>query len=118
MPPDWTLYRDLDMSNPAAYGSSKAGLNYLTKWLASTLSPKIRVNSVSPGGILRKQHHKFIERYNKKVPLGRWLLRQILLVRLFSYLQPMHVILQDRILELMGVLISYTFIKSYLFILI
>lgn len=71
MPPDWTLYRDLDMSNPAAYGSSKAGLNYLTKWLASTLSPKIRVNSVSPGGILRKQHHKFIERYNKKVPLGR-----------------------------------------------
>jgi len=69
--PDWNLYADLNMSNPAAYAASKGGLAQLTRWLASTLAPRIRVNIVSPGGISRGQHSDFIERYSQKTPLGR-----------------------------------------------
>jgi len=69
--PDWELYKGTDMSNPAAYGASKAGLIQLTKWLASTMAPNIRVNSISPGGIFRDQPKEFIERYVSKTPLKR-----------------------------------------------
>jgi NAD(P)-dependent dehydrogenase (short-subunit alcohol dehydrogenase family) len=69
--PDWKLYDELNMGNPAAYSVSKAGLIQLTKWLATTLAPNIRVNSISPGGILREQPKKFIDRYSNKTPLQR-----------------------------------------------
>jgi NAD(P)-dependent dehydrogenase (short-subunit alcohol dehydrogenase family) len=69
--PDWSLYEGLDMSNPAAYAASKGGLIQLTRWLASTLAPGIRVNMVSPGGISRAQDATFIERYSRKTPLAR-----------------------------------------------
>ncbi len=69
--PDWALYENTTMGNPAAYSVSKGGLIQLTKWLATTLGPNIRVNSVSPGGIERLQDPKFIERYSKKTPLNR-----------------------------------------------
>ena len=69
--PDWHLYEGVDMSNPAGYAVSKAGLIQLSKWLAATLAPSIRVNTVSPGGIARGQDAKFIERYASKTPLGR-----------------------------------------------
>lgn len=69
--PDWRLYENLNMANPAAYASSKAALIQLTKWLATTICPKIRVNSISPGGIKREQPKKFIQRYEEKTPLGR-----------------------------------------------
>ena len=69
--PDWSLYEALDMSNPAAYAASKGGLIQLTRWLASTLAPGIRVNMVSPGGISRGQDATFVERYSQKTPLAR-----------------------------------------------
>ena len=69
--PDWSLYEGLDMSNPAAYAASKGGLIQLTKWLASTLAPGIRVNMLSPGGISRGQDATFVERYSQKTPLAR-----------------------------------------------
>ena len=69
--PDWSLYEGLDMSNPAAYAASKGGLIQLTRWLASTLAPGIRVNMVSPGGISRGQDATFVERYSQKTPLAR-----------------------------------------------
>ena len=43
----------------------------MTRWLASVLAPKIRVNAVSPGGIYRGQPDKFVERYKEKTPLNR-----------------------------------------------
>jgi len=69
--PDWSLYEGLEMSNPAAYAVSKGGLVQLTRWLASTMAPHIRVNAVSPGGIERGQAGQFVTRYSKKTLLGR-----------------------------------------------
>ena len=59
------------MGNPAGYSSSKGGLIQLTSWLATTVSPEIRVNSISPGGVWRNQPGMFVERYESRTPLGR-----------------------------------------------
>jgi len=69
--PDMRLYKDVSMGNPAAYAASKACLTQLTRWLASALSPNIRVNSMTPGGIFRNQPDKFCQRYKEKALLGR-----------------------------------------------
>jgi NAD(P)-dependent dehydrogenase (short-subunit alcohol dehydrogenase family) len=69
--PDWGLYEGLDMGNPAGYAASKGGVIQLTRWLATTLAPHIRANSVSPGGIQRSQPQAFIDAYVAKTPLGR-----------------------------------------------
>lgn len=69
--PDWSLYEGSKMGNPAAYAASKGGLIQLTKWLATTLAPSIRVNAISPGGVRRGQSSQFISNYEAKVPLGR-----------------------------------------------
>lgn len=69
--PDWQLYEGTDMSNPAAYSASKGGLIQLTRWLSTTLSPKVRVNAISPGGIARNQPKSFVERYEQQTPLRR-----------------------------------------------
>jgi NAD(P)-dependent dehydrogenase (short-subunit alcohol dehydrogenase family) len=69
--PDWSIYEGTDISNPAAYASSKGALIQLTRWLSSTLAPSIRVNAISPGGIYRSQPKIFVENYRKKTLLGR-----------------------------------------------
>jgi len=69
--PDWRLYEGAMMANPAAYAASKGGLIQITRWLSTTLAPKIRVNIISPGGILRGQPIDFIKKYEDKIPLQR-----------------------------------------------
>jgi NAD(P)-dependent dehydrogenase (short-subunit alcohol dehydrogenase family) len=69
--PDWGLYEGTSMANPAAYGASKGGLLQLTRWLATTVAPRVRVNAISPGGIFRNQPETFVARYEKRTPLGR-----------------------------------------------
>ena len=69
--PDWELYKGTNINNPGAYSVSKAGVVHMTKWLASTLSPKIRVNCVSPGGVYRKQSEKFVKKYESRTLLKR-----------------------------------------------
>lgn len=69
--PDWRLYEDLTMANPAAYAASKAALIQLTTWLATTLAPHVRCNSVSPGGLERSQPSMFVTRYQERTPMGR-----------------------------------------------
>lgn len=86
--PDWRLYEGLDMSNPAAYAVSKAGLAQLTRWLAATLAPEIRVNTVSPGGISRDQHEKFVRRYTRKTPAGRMATEQDVVGQVALLLSP------------------------------
>ena len=65
------MYENTKINNPAAYSVSKSGLNYLTKWLAVELAPKVRVNSISLGGVKRSQEKKFLKKYIKDTPLKR-----------------------------------------------
>ena len=52
------------MINPLEYGVIKSGIIYMTKYLAKYLKNKnIRVNCISPGGILSEQPKKFKLRY-------------------------------------------------------
>jgi len=69
--PDWSLYEGTAMGNPAAYAASKGGLLQLTRWLATTMAPDVRVNAISPGGIYRNQPDKFVSRYGRKTPMLR-----------------------------------------------
>lgn len=69
--PDLRLYEGTQLGNPAAYGAAKGGLLQLTRWLATVLAPKIRVNAVTPGGIQRGQPEEFMRRYVENTPLGR-----------------------------------------------
>lgn len=69
--PDLDLYNGTSMNNLVAYGASKGGLLQLTRYLASILAPRVRVNMVSPGGIFRDQPAEFIRRYTERVPLNR-----------------------------------------------
>ena len=68
---DKNLYKGTNMITPMAYGISKSGLIHFTKLLAAKLAPKVRVNSISPGGVFRNQPKKFIKKYLKKTPLKR-----------------------------------------------
>ena len=58
------------MGNPAAYSVSKGLLIELTRWLAITLAPAIRVNAISPGGIWRNQLEAFVVNYSSRTPLN------------------------------------------------
>ncbi|ANK83571.1 MAG: short-chain dehydrogenase [Rhizobiales bacterium NRL2] len=69
--PDWSFYEGTQMANPAAYAASKGGLIQLTRWLATTLAPEIRVNAICPGGVGRGQPESFVKRYEARTPLGR-----------------------------------------------
>jgi len=69
--PDWSLYTGTKLGNPAAYAASKGGLSQLTRWLATTLAPRVRVNGIIPGGIARNQDRAFVDRYVRKVPMSR-----------------------------------------------
>jgi NAD(P)-dependent dehydrogenase (short-subunit alcohol dehydrogenase family) len=69
--PDHSLYEGTMMNNPAAYSASKGGLLQFTRWASTVLAPDIRVNAISPGGVSRGQPTSFIERYERRVPLGR-----------------------------------------------
>ena len=52
------------------YAISKAGIIQLTRWLACTLAPKIRVNSITLGGFL-EINQSFVKKYKDKTPLKR-----------------------------------------------
>jgi NAD(P)-dependent dehydrogenase (short-subunit alcohol dehydrogenase family) len=69
--PDWSLYKDTEMGNPAAYAASKGGLIQFSRWLATTIAPNVRVNTIAPGGIFRNQPDRFVTRYEARTPLGR-----------------------------------------------
>jgi len=70
--PDFSLYAGTDMDASPDYNFHKGGMISLTKYLARKLAPKkIRVNSISPGGLFANQPKPFLDRYNKAVPLGR-----------------------------------------------
>ena len=69
--PDMRLYEDTEMHNPVGGCVSKGALLQLTRYLATFLAPKVRVNAISPGGVFRNQPAAFCERYVARTPLKR-----------------------------------------------
>lgn len=65
--PEFEIYKNTDMTMPVEYSVIKSGLIHLTKYLAKYLKGKnIRVNSISPGGILNNQPEPFLNAYKGK----------------------------------------------------
>ena len=69
---DFYLYEAYGATSPAAYSAIKGGIINFSRYLASYYGKyNVRVNVVSPGGIIDKQHPSFIERYSAKSLLKR-----------------------------------------------
>lgn len=67
-----SYYLGRQISNPAVYSASKAGVVGLTKYLAAYWGDKgIRVNTLVPGGVESGQNETFKQRYSARVPMGR-----------------------------------------------
>lgn len=76
--PDQRLYRqdnlpeDQQPVKPVTYSVVKTGLIGLTRYLATYWAgANIRVNSISPGGVLNGQPESFLTRLNNLIPMGR-----------------------------------------------
>lgn len=76
--PDQRLYKKNNLTDlnqpvkPVTYSVTKSGLNGLTKYLSTYwLKEKIRCNSMCLGGVLNNQDKTFLDRVNKKIPMGR-----------------------------------------------
>lgn len=74
--PDERMYDHIKVDppflKPPAYGASKAALDNLTKYLATHWGKHgIRVNTLSPGGVLGGQDAEFKRKFGARVPLGR-----------------------------------------------
>jgi NAD(P)-dependent dehydrogenase (short-subunit alcohol dehydrogenase family) len=64
--PRFEVYEGTPMTMPVEYSVIKSGLTHLTKYIAKYLKDSnIRVNLISPGGILDKQPQSFINNYRK-----------------------------------------------------
>lgn len=74
--PDPHFYDHLPGSVPflksPAYGASKAAVVNLSKFFATHWANQgVRVNTLSPGGVLAAQDQAFKDKYSARVPLGR-----------------------------------------------
>ena len=63
---------DLPFLKSPAYGASKAGVVNMTKYFSTLWGREgVRVNTLSPGGVLGGQDDLFKSKYGARVPLGR-----------------------------------------------
>lgn len=70
--PRFEIYQGTDMTMPVEYSAIKGGVLNLTRYLASYLGKyNIRVNSISPGGVLNNQPKSFVKKYEQRVLLGK-----------------------------------------------
>lgn len=66
------IQSDPPFLKPPAYGASKAAVVNLTRYLATHWASKgVRVNTLSPGGVLGGQDEKFKDKFCRRVPMGR-----------------------------------------------
>lgn len=64
--PRFEIYAGTKMTTPVEYSAIKSGLIHLTKYMAKYMKGKrIRVNCISPGGILDSQPNEFLEKYRE-----------------------------------------------------
>ncbi len=64
--PKFEIYENTEMTMPVEYAAIKSAVIHLTKYMAKYLKGShIRVNSISPGGILDKQPEAFLSAYKK-----------------------------------------------------
>ena len=71
---DQRIYGNTKINSPVSYAVAKGGIINLTRYLAAYWHKKnIRVNTLTPGGVLDKKFQKqnFIEKYSQKTILGR-----------------------------------------------
>ena len=62
--PKFHHYEGTNLTSPIEYAAIKSGIISITRWLAKYYKNKnIRVNCISPGGILDNQPISFIEKY-------------------------------------------------------
>ena len=62
--PKFEHYVGTNMNSPIEYSAVKSGIISATKWLSKYYKNKnIRINSISPGGILDGQDKKFLKKY-------------------------------------------------------
>lgn len=67
-----SFYLDRQISSPAIYSASKAGVIGLTKYLSTYWAKdSIRVNAITPGGVESGQNEVFKKNYSNRIPLGR-----------------------------------------------
>ncbi len=75
--PDQRIYQGSEyngrpINTPAVYSVSKAAVLGLTSYLSTYWADsKIRVNTLTPGGIESGQNSEFNQKYSNRVPLGR-----------------------------------------------
>ncbi len=74
--PDPSMYDHLELDppflKPPAYGASKAGVVNLTRYFARLWGPAgVRVNTLSPGGVLGGQDIEFLRKFMARTPLRR-----------------------------------------------
>lgn len=74
--PDPGMYDHLGLEppflKPPAYGASKAGVVSLTRYFARLWGPHgVRVNALSPGGVLGGQDPEFLRKFTDRTPLRR-----------------------------------------------
>lgn len=63
--PRFEIYEGTNMSMPVEYAVIKSALLHMTKYMAKYFKGmNIRVNAISPGGVLNSQPREFIDRYN------------------------------------------------------
>ena len=65
--PRFEVYAGTKMTTPIEYAAIKSGLIHLTKYMAKYFKGmNIRVNTLSPGGILDSQPESFLKEYKQK----------------------------------------------------
>ena len=77
--PDQRIYKGIKnpytggpLSSPPCYPLTKAGVIYMTKYLAACWGKyNVRINTLCPGGVFDNHEEKFVNNYSNLVPLAR-----------------------------------------------
>ncbi len=69
---DMSLYEGTQISTAPPYSAIKGALINFSKYLASAYGKfGVRINCISPGGVFDNQDQKFVDEYEKRVPMKR-----------------------------------------------